>query len=68
MFNKLLQKLVPLSLTAVAAVGMMLPVSAINPPTGDSSGALLPVMGVLLVVSVILIGAYFLLSKKKKKK
>lgn len=67
MFNKLVQKLVPISLTAAAVVGTTLPVSAINPPTGDGSGALLPVMGVLLVVSVILIVVYFVLSKKKKK-
>lgn len=69
MFNKLSQKLTPLVAAVSTAVAMGLPVfaSTVNPPTGDSSGVLLPVMGVLLVVSVILIGVYFFLSKKKKK-
>lgn len=45
-----------------------LPVFALNPATGDSSGTMIVIMGGLLAVSLILIIIYAVLSAKKKKK
>lgn len=52
----------------IMAACMGLPVFALNPATGDSSGTMIVIMGGLLAVSLVLIIVYAVLSAKKKKK
>lgn len=67
MLGKLLKKAAVLP-AMVATVWMMgIPVLAAIPNTGDESGALLPIMGGLLAVSVVLVIVYAVMSAKKRK-
>ena len=67
MFNRISKRSASMLAALFCAVCLATPSFALIPNTGDGSGMLLPIMGGLLVVSVILIIIYVVLSAKKKK-
>ena len=68
LFDRFSKRLAAVSAVLTLAVCMGLPVSALNPATGDSSGTMIVIMGGLLAVSLVLIIIFAVLSSKKKKK
>lgn len=67
MFGRLFKQFFAVSAALMLTVCMELPVFALNPATGDSSGTMIVIMGGLLAVSLVLIIIFAVLSKKKKK-
>ena len=69
MLNHFSRQLMALFFTAATAIGLGTPAHATgNPPTGDGSSIMMPLMIGLLALSAVLIVVYLVLSARKRKR